>query len=198
MDAELIKVYENVLRSYKDYIIALRLADPAVRIPYDNITIDKTIFVNATKVIRDALLHRAALAITRIYDDHGKDRRGLEHLIRLVKADTIYKNSYPDIERKFLEIKSTDDFKNLKDIRNDRLAHILENDGHDCIYTSLHRVYSETQLMMEMIDKTLSLESTDTSFYTIWQKTGLQFWKCVFTEGGKYIPPISAMANSQT
>ena len=183
------QTFSKIRQSYKDCAIALSLVQPCIDTPLDaKVTIDKTNLMNATKVIRDALLHRATLAVVRIFDvntgSKNHSRIVFDRLFREMKEDSIPEQEIVLAQKLYLSIKESGDFVQLKSIRHGRIAHLLDDKGASNIYGLVCSIHNETRKLIESCESLLNLTPHD--FHQFWNDTGRDFWKCIFAEGGKY------------
>jgi hypothetical protein len=191
MNEDIKGTFEDIRKSYRDCAIALSLVQPTILGNSDNITIDKTSMVNAMHVIRDALLHRATLSALRIYDPNtnhtsNRDRQVCDKLFRLIRNSNTSYEELEAIEKIYSNIKESNNFKELKDIRNGRIAHSLTEKGADNLYSKICKLHNETLPLIEKLELYLLQEKDKNFSHSFWNETGRRFWKCIFIEGGKY------------
>lgn len=170
---------------------ALSLVQPAVLIPPEAQAINNTNFAHVLTEVRDALLHRATLGIVRIYDlnagkSNNKDRVVFDRLINLMmeNGDKYNPNKVENAQQKYLEIKQSDHFTQLKKIRHGRIAHWLDDRGRKSICEALYKTYNNTTALIEILESIIPGEYP--TYNQFWNDSGRSFWNCIFREGKNY------------
>lgn len=187
---EIRETLNRIVNSLVDCLQSMRLLEP-ILFHSDVMKIDKTNIANATLVIRDALIHRAVLAIVRIYDfnnnsKNNKDRASFDMLFQLLDSNEIQIDDFINIKNEYTKIKELPEFKELKKVRDSRIAHQLNDSGASLSYDMLKNIAIPTR---KIVNKLL-LQIYDTEFFSIgfekfWVETSKDFWSCVFNKSLK-------------
>ncbi len=189
LDEQINSVLDSIMKSYSDYVIAKRMFDASMRSEEENKPLNKTIFANAIIVAQNALLHRAALGLTKIYENQYKDRLTLDRLFNLISKKKI--GGIQKLKKMKSQIVKRAEYMELEKIRDGRIVHILPEDkqANMLINQALDALWTPTQGLIDTIREILDLEKVPAKDHARWNKAACCFWDCVFIEGKKYAKP---------
>lgn len=189
-DEEIKKVFEKIEKSLLDCFQSMRLAEPIILGQGNIKNIDGTNIANAVLVIRDALLHRAISAIIRIYDINNKNNRNrmsFGKLFQLMHKDPALSHLSQEFKVACESISSSDEFKQLRKIKNSRISHQLEESETKLSYAMLTNLaYQTLKIVKDIYLVVYDKELKDNVFHEFWLQATKDLWSCVFTEGQKY------------
>ena len=179
-------IFYEVRKSFADCAIALAVVQPIVAPQPEDITkINNTPIADVCIAIRTALLHGAALGLTRITDKPSEDRVTISEVLSLLEKMGL------DVQAASLlydKIRNSEDFTTIRKIRDSRIVHNLRDKATQSLNGPLERVYTEVHKVIDEITKLAGFKSITPDDHGYWIDSGIQYWNCIFKEGDKYIP----------
>ena len=161
------EIKKQISKNLVDVIECMQLLHPITNTSKAT-TISNTKFANASIRIRDALIHEAILGLTKILDADGSDRLCLAKLIK--------RENRIDLEEELSKVKSSEEWLELKAIRDGRISHSLIDPGSklafDWIYTIKYKIID----FLEKIDSTMPIISEHKALTGEWNKIAHLFW----------------------
>lgn len=143
----------------------------------DVVELNGTIFANPTLRIRDCLIHEAVLCLGRILDEYGENRINFDRLIR----DNPSSSKAIDARKKWIELTTSEKWKNLKDIRNGRIAHNLDSRGEKIAVDSLNKLSNDlVELLGEMFPEH-KFKAIHSEAMPHFNNQAREFWKAIIT-----------------
>ena len=162
--------FEQLEKDLWTCVQCTQLLHPLVNTRASN-SINGTELANATIRIRDSLIHEAILCLSRILDKNSKDRITIEKFI----------SGNEDAKKKLEEIRNSQEWKNLLEIRNGRCAHNLQDRGDSVSWDKIVNISNQVIDLFNLVVSNKKFNESKITVVEAWNKIARIFWDKVFT-----------------